>query len=152
MYKIFILLLCMSISCAGFSQTKGDLFIGAGTDLTHSAVKDLQLSPTVGYQFSNKFQIGANIQFEGTDNTNFDWVSAFVKYYPGCGLKNALVFTQLSGGFSSSDDFNTIGVNVGVTGFLNKWFYLEPTFGYTFTDYGIGTNKFGFNLSCGIKL
>lgn len=143
-----------SISLA-FSQSKGDIIIGANSSLSTSRLVDLRLLPTVGYQVNDAVQVGAGITVLNSPGSDYNSFSIYARYYPkSCVISERIrSFFQLSGGVSPTHNTTAFGVDVGVTAFLNKWFFVEPRLGWdlnTFEDQNI--SNLGMSLGFGVRL
>ena len=139
------------------AQVKGDIFIGAGSQLSSQKIIDLAITPMIGYQATNKLQVGLNVVLSDYGGTDYDFVQIYIKAYPSQKLNlkdNIKTFIQFSAGTSSSDNYTNIGFNVGATTFLgnSSWFYIEPSIGWSHSDFGHNSSLVGFNVTCGIRL
>lgn len=139
-----------------FSQSKGDLFVGADSELAVGRIQDLGLSPVIGYQVTNNLQFGVNFVVNTTNNTSYDWYQGYLKWYPTFVEKaindNVRPFFKGSVGTSTTDKYTNVGVSIGATGFLAKWFYLEPSITYSYYNISGDINRLGVNVACGIRL
>lgn len=156
MKKFLFVFLFAAFFSTVFSQTAGDLFVGAETSLTESRIVDLGLSPVVGYQFTDNFQAGVTMTSNSTENTSYNWFGVYGKWYPNS-LKSAIndrvkPFVKANFGLSTTDSYTNLGASIGVTGFLSNWFCVEPAIGYSYSDQGGETNKLSVNLNCAIRL
>lgn len=156
MRRLFSIILLLSAITITTAQQRGDLFVGADSELAGGRIADLGLSPVLGYQLNDHLQVGLNLVVSSTDNTSYDWFQGYLKWYPTffTGVVNNNVRTFLKGSFGTSitDSYTNVGAALGVTGFLTKWFYLEPSVGYSYSDRRGDSNRLGVNLACGIRL
>lgn len=152
--KQFLLfsLIFISISLAAQSDTisKGDWFIGANSNFAGTSFDALSINPTIGYQINNEWQVGGQINYH---SNGYDYTSIYLRYYPSkCILKPTVKsFIQVSA--NTSWDDNSIGASAetGITGVLNKTFYIEPKIGFSYQQYAVN-DQWGFQSSIGFGL
>lgn len=136
------------------AQRKGDVIVGANTSL-NGRIVDLSLAPTVGYQLSDNVQLGFGMVLNKTPNTSYDWYQLYGRYYPTKGMFAKIrPFAQAQFGVSSTNSYSTAGLQVGLTSFIkfDGWFFVEPSLGWTYSDYGGNSNSVGVNLALGLRL
>lgn len=116
---------------------QGDFLVGAA-QLDGVALDQIAISPSVGYALTNQIVVGL-----GDLDINGDgWEGElFGRYY-----LNSPFYAQASYGYNSVVEESNIGLQVGVTGFLSNWLYIEPNIGIDIgndTEAFLGVN-FGF--------
>lgn len=154
---LFLFLAIMALSMS--AQQKGDLLVGVNTSLTDNRVTDLHFTPEIGYQFSDNLQVGIAVTYFKTDVSEYDRYSVDVKYYPTALKLNSTSKVRLFAGGSFGTGFlgdsdYSVGLKIGGTGYLNRWFYLEPNLGFVTDQYDGGAylTRLNTGITCGIKL
>jgi long-subunit fatty acid transport protein len=149
--KKVLFLLCFTLSIV-FTQAqhKGDWFAGTNTNFADVALQDLSINPVIGYQVNDQFQVGGQVNIL---SNGYDYTNVYVRYYPvKCVIKdNVRAYMQASAGTSWNDNSLTGGLEVGLTGMLNRTFYIEPKVGLNYQQFDV-EDQWGFQSSIGFGL
>ena len=151
MKRILFIFSLLLISLLGFSQTKGDWLIGLNSNLSNVPLRDISFSEHIGYQVSNQWQVGGSFNFQ----KDADVMAVLIRYYPTkCHIKdNIRSFMSAGTTVSFNDDYNNVSLGVGLTGFINKTIYIEPSVNFINAAYPAGNYwKFTTNIAIGIRI
>lgn len=174
----YIITFFVAFSVSACAQLRQDQFLIGGNALfSYSKSKELkftsvQLSPSAGYFFKDKFAGGLRLSFNsdtnnsGSDKFRNSTLSAapFLRYYILPIEKNINFVTDVAFGYSfskyksftfpSSHKYNYYNVSIiaGPTVFLNERTALEITLGYTYLSRGPIDSTITNKLQLGIGL
>ena len=133
MNKLLLTLCMVGLLSTANAQDKGDWYVGTG-DISNVAWTEWNVSPTVGYGFTDNLMVGMSVsQEDSTQDVDIDL--------------HARYFHKGYFAYVATDGLNTDNLNVGVGRMFNikDWVYVDPKVVYNTTDETLNL-MFGFGL------
>lgn len=107
------------------SQKTGDIFIGAGGDLSKRSISQAQIRPIISYQFTNNIQAGTSFVRFQSSSSLYNYYSIFVRYiYDSKSSYRPFIHGELSTSFS--DPFFGVKLGGGVITEICRGIYIDP--------------------------